>query len=212
MVTVHPVRDADKIQRPYQGPYMSARRYVMKTFSDSKSPALRARAERFLTNAPCPACGGTKLRPEALEVTFAGSNIAELAALPLTELVERLERAAERESTSETARVLTDDLRERIAPILELGLGYISLDRATPTLSVGEPQRLCLATQLRFGLFGVLTVRQRGATFAGWVIDLGPGGGDAGGRIAASGPPAEVAREDGSRTAPNLARALPRAR
>src|SRR5690348_15875001 len=109
MVTVHPVRDADRIQRPYQGTYMSARRYVMKTFSDSRSPALRAKAERFLTGAPSPACGGSRLRPEALAVTFAGRTIAELAALPLTAVTGLLL------GSSATARVLTEDLRSRIS-------------------------------------------------------------------------------------------------
>ncbi|WP_128434848.1 ATP-binding cassette domain-containing protein [Streptomyces cyaneus] len=154
VVTVHPVRDADRIQRPYQGTYMSAQRYVMKTFSDSKSPTLRAKAERFLASAPCPACGGSRLRPEALAVTFAGRTIAELAALPLADLASTLDG----EASSETARVLTEDLKSRIAPVVELGLGYLSLDRATPTLSAGELQRLRLATQLRSGLFGVVYV------------------------------------------------------
>ncbi|MFI6461418.1 ATP-binding cassette domain-containing protein [Streptomyces sp. NPDC050538] len=155
VVTVHPVRDADRIQRPYQGTYMSARRYVMKTFADTKSPTLRAKAERFLTSTPCPLCGGRRLRPESLAVTIAGRPIADLAALPLAELAEL---AGTLNGTSEAARVLTEDLTSRIAPILELGLGYLSLDRATPTLSAGELQRLRLATQLRSGLFGVVYV------------------------------------------------------
>ncbi|MEU8617388.1 excinuclease ABC subunit UvrA [Streptomyces sp. NPDC048623] len=154
VVTVHPVREANRIQRPYQGTYMSARRYVMHTFSDSKSATLRAKAERFLTSAPCPVCGGSRLRPEALAVTFAGRTIAELAALPLTGLA----RTLAAHDGSETARVLTEDLVARIATVTELGLGYLSLDRATPTLSNGELQRLRLATQLRAGLFGVVYV------------------------------------------------------
>ncbi|MFE7599172.1 ATP-binding cassette domain-containing protein [Streptomyces sp. NPDC057494] len=159
VVTVHPVREAGRIQRPYQGTYMSARRYVLRTFSDSKSPSLRAKAERFLTSAPCPACGGGRLRPEALAVTFAGRNVAELAALPLTALSGLLSTAAATAAdASETARVLTEDLVARIATVTELGLGYLSLDRATPTLSNGELQRLRLATQLRSGLFGVVYV------------------------------------------------------
>ncbi|MFI8912803.1 ATP-binding cassette domain-containing protein [Streptomyces sp. NPDC053513] len=158
VVTVHPVREADRIQRPYQGTYMSARRYVLRTFSDSKSPSLRAKAERFLTSAPCPACGGGRLRPEALAVTFAGRNVAELAALPLTALSGLLSTEAATEDASETARVLTADLVARIGTVTELGLGYLSLDRATPTLSNGELQRLRLATQLRSGLFGVVYV------------------------------------------------------
>ncbi|MFK4071913.1 ATP-binding cassette domain-containing protein [Streptomyces sp. NPDC029674] len=155
VVTVHPVREAGRIHRPYQGTYMSARRYVMKTFADSKSQTLRAKAERFLESAPCPACRGSRLRPEAMAVTFGGRTIAELAALPLAELAVALENAAD---SSETARVLTEDLLARIATVTELGLGYLSPDRATPTLSAGELQRLRLATQLRSGLFGVVYV------------------------------------------------------
>ncbi|ANH94656.1 ABC transporter [Streptomyces sp. SAT1] len=230
VVTVHPVRDADRIQRPYQGTYMSARRYVMKTFAESKSPALRAKAERFLTSAPCPLCGGGRLRPEALAVTVAGRTIAELAALPLTEL------AGLPDGTTEAARVLTGDLRSRIAPIVELGLGYLSLDRSTPTLSTGELQRLRLATQLRSGLFGVvyvldepsaglhpadtealLTVLRRlrdagNSLFvvehhmdvvraADWVVDVGPLAGEHGGRVLHSGPVEGLARVPGSATA-----------
>ncbi|MFI8265392.1 MULTISPECIES: excinuclease ABC subunit UvrA [unclassified Streptomyces] len=155
VVTVHPVRDADRIQRPYQGTYMSAHRHVMRTFSDSKSATLRARAERFLTDSPCPVCEGRRLRPEALAVTFAGRTIAELAALPLTALDAVLACAP---LDGEAARVLAEDLRGRIGPVVELGLGYLSLDRTAPTLSAGELQRLRLATQLRSGLFGVVYV------------------------------------------------------
>ncbi|MHB9755892.1 ATP-binding cassette domain-containing protein [Streptomyces sp. BYX5S] len=155
VVTVHPVRDAGRIHRPYQGTYMSANRYVLKTFSDSKSQSLRAKAERFLESAPCPVCGGARLRAEALAVTFAGRTIADLAGVPLADLAELLATAGD---TSETARVLTGDLRSRIATVTELGLGYLSLDRSTPTLSAGELQRLRLATQLRSGLFGVVYV------------------------------------------------------
>ncbi|MGW0822882.1 ATP-binding cassette domain-containing protein [Streptomyces sp. NPDC002845] len=230
VVTVHPVRDADRIQRPYQGTYMSARRYVLKTFSDSKSQTLRARAERFLTSTPCPACGGTRLRPEALAVTFAARTIADLAALPLTGLADSLV------PDGETARVLTEDLLARIAPVVELGLGYLSLDRATPTLSAGELQRLRLATQLRSGLFGVvyvldepsaglhpadtealLTVLDRlkaagNSVFvvehhldvvrgADWLVDVGPRAGEHGGRVLHSGPVAKLEGVGDSATA-----------
>ncbi|MDV9170499.1 excinuclease ABC subunit UvrA [Streptomyces sp. W16] len=230
VVTVHPVRDADRIQRPYQGTYMSAHRYVMKTFADTKSTTLRAKAERFLTSAPCPVCGGSRLRAESLAVTVAGRTIADLAALPLAELTDTLN------GTSEAARVLTEDLNSRIAPILELGLGYLSLDRATPTLSTGELQRLRLATQLRSGLFGVvyvldepsaglhpadtealLTVLERlksagNSVFvvehhldvmraADWLVDVGPLAGEHGGRVLHSGPVADLAKVKESATA-----------
>ncbi|NEC66734.1 excinuclease ABC subunit UvrA [Streptomyces sp. SID9727] len=154
VVTVHPVREAGRIQRPYQGTYTSARRYVMHTFADSKSATLRAKAERFLASEPCPVCGGSRLRPEAMAVTFAGRTIAELAGLALTELAGVLAAAG----GDGTARVLTADLLARIGTVTELGLGYLSLDRTAPTLSSGELQRLRLATQLRAGLFGVVYV------------------------------------------------------
>ncbi|MFI8067893.1 ATP-binding cassette domain-containing protein [Streptomyces sp. NPDC086033] len=230
VVTVHPVRDADRIQRPYQGTYLSARRYVLKTFADSKSQTLRAKAEGFLVSAPCPVCGGSRLRPEALAVTFAGRTIADFAALPLTEL------AASLVARGETARFLTDDLKSRIVPIVELGLGYLSLDRATPTLSAGELQRLRLATQLRSGLFGVvyvldepsaglhpadtealLTVLARlkaagNSVFvvehqldvmrgADWLVDVGPLAGEHGGRVLHSGPVEQLAEIAESATA-----------
>ncbi|MFE6839027.1 ABC transporter [Streptomyces sp. NPDC057705] len=155
VVTVHPVREAERIQRPYQGTYMSAHRYVMRTFADSKSATLRARAERFLADSPCPVCEGRRLRPEALAVTFAGRTIAELAALALSDLDAVLAGAP---LDGEAARVLAEDLRSRIGPVTELGLGYLSLDRTAPSLSAGELQRLRLATQLRSGLFGVVYV------------------------------------------------------
>ncbi|MGW6840178.1 ABC transporter [Streptomyces sp. NPDC054958] len=163
VVTVHPVREAERIQRPYQGTYMSAHRYVMRTFADSKSATLRARAEKFLADSPCPVCEGRRLRPEALAVTFAGRTIAELAALALTDLDAVLASVpasvpASAPSAGEAARVLAEDLRSRIGPVTELGLGYLSLDRTAPSLSAGELQRLRLATQLRSGLFGVVYV------------------------------------------------------
>ncbi|MCX3062787.1 excinuclease ABC subunit UvrA [Streptomyces beihaiensis] len=155
VVTVHPVREAGRIHRPYQGTYMSANRYVLKTFADSKSQTLRAKAEKFLRSEPCPQCGGARLRAEALAVTFAGRTVAQLAGLALTELADVL---AVPDDAPRTVRVLTEDLRARIATVTELGLGYLSLDRPTPTLSAGELQRLRLATQLRSGLFGVVYV------------------------------------------------------
>ncbi|MFG3254967.1 ABC transporter [Streptomyces sp. NPDC048172] len=174
VVTVHPVREAGRIQRPYQGTYQSAKRYVLHTFADTKSATMRQRVQRFLVSADCPVCGGRRLRPEALEVTFEGHDIAALAALPLERLAELLrpsaeaaeetgnpsERGRERERSVEenVAATLARDLVSRIEVLTELGLGYLSSDRPTPTLSAGELQRLRLATQLRSGLFGVVYV------------------------------------------------------
>ncbi|WP_142122705.1 excinuclease ABC subunit UvrA [Arthrobacter sp. SLBN-122] len=167
VVEVTPQRD--RVAKPYKGRFWSARSYVMHTLLDSKSPAMREKVLRFMETGPCPRCGGTGLRPEALAVTFAGQTIAGLNAVPMTELAEVIRPTtllatagtASRKQSSESNEVavaITRDLLQRINVLLDLGLGYLALGRATPTLSPGEMQRLRIATQLRSGLFGVIYV------------------------------------------------------
>jgi excinuclease ABC subunit A len=154
VVTVHAEREAHRIQRPYQGTYQSARRYVLHTLATSQSATLRRKALQHVEVRPCPVCGGAGLRPEALAVTVAGASIAELTALPLTMLAARLGTVGH----GEVARGIVADLLGRIEVLTELGLGYLAMNRATPTLSSGELQRLRLATALRSSLFGVVYV------------------------------------------------------
>ncbi|WP_251046735.1 excinuclease ABC subunit UvrA [Arthrobacter sp. ISL-85] len=167
VVEVTPQRD--RVAKPYKGRFWSAKSYVMHTLLDSKSPAMREKVLRFMETGPCQRCGGTGLKPEALAVTFAGQTIAGLNAAPMTELVEIIRPTtalatagtASRKQSSESNEVavaITRDLLQRITVLLELGLGYLALGRATPTLSPGEMQRLRIATQLRSGLFGVIYV------------------------------------------------------
>ncbi|MFF2347096.1 ABC transporter [Pseudarthrobacter sp. NPDC058119] len=167
VVEVTPQRD--RVAKPYKGRFWSAKSYVMHTLLDSKSPAMRERVLRFMVTGPCPRCGGAGLRPEALAVTFAGHTIAALNAVPLTELAAVIRPTttlaaagtASRKQSSESNEValaITRDLLQRITVLLDLGLGYLALGRATPTLSPGEMQRLRIATQLRSGLFGVIYV------------------------------------------------------
>ncbi|MGN7148253.1 ABC transporter [Arthrobacter sp. SAFR-179] len=167
VVEVTPQRD--RVAKPYKGRFWSAKSYVMHTLLDSKSPAMREKVLRFMETGPCPQCDGTGLRPEALAVTFAGHTIAGLNAVPMTELAEIIRPTtllatagtASRKQSSESNEVavaITRDLLQRINVLLDLGLGYLALGRATPTLSPGEMQRLRIATQLRSGLFGVIYV------------------------------------------------------
>ncbi|MCW2950109.1 MAG: transporter related protein, partial [Thermoleophilia bacterium] len=170
VVTVVPERRPDQSHRPYKGTFMSARRYIRKALTMSQSAAQRRRALQFVETTQCPACHGSRLRPDALAVTFAGRNIAEWNAIPLRDLGDLLAptvelaapdaayRAAQSGETSEVAQAIAEDLCARIEPLVDLGLGYLSLDRATPTLSPGELQRLRIATQVRSGLFGVVYV------------------------------------------------------
>src|SRR3954470_3943759 len=154
VVTVHAEREAHRIQRPYQGTYQSARRYVLHTLATTQSATLRRKALQHVEVRPCPVCHGAGLRPEALAVTVGGAGIAELTALPLTALAARLAELVD----GEVARTIGPDLIARIEALTEVGLGYLAMNRSTPTLSSGELQRLRLATALRSTLFGVVYV------------------------------------------------------
>lgn len=167
VVTVHAQREAHRIQRPYQGTYMSAAVYVRHTFATTQSATLRKRVSRFMEKAPCNACNGKRLRKEALAVKFGGYDISELSQMSLSDLSSVLKKGTETSSkrgleggaaNEQVAAMIVSDLVDRIALLSELGLDYLSLDRSTPTLSAGELQRLRLTTQLRSGLFGVVYV------------------------------------------------------
>ena len=158
VVTVNFEREAGRIQRPYQGRWVGVREYVLETFATTRSAPIRRRLRGYLDASPCPVCGGRRLRPEALAVTFAGHDIAALTGLPLERLVTLLRDATADHDPDSAAGTLLGDLLGRSELVVDLGLGYLALDRAVPTLSAGELQRLRLATQLRSGLFGVVYV------------------------------------------------------
>jgi excinuclease ABC subunit A len=167
-VMVTPQRD--RVAKPYSGRFWSAKSYVLHTLADSKSQQMRDRVLAFMTSGRCPVCHGSGLKPEALDVTVAGLNIAALTSLPLTELVATLRPLAKANLDvdgnvdgnagvkPEIAATISRDLIQRVEVLLELGLGYLTLARSTVTLSPGEMQRLRIATQLRSGLFGVIYV------------------------------------------------------
>ncbi len=156
---VQVVPQRDRIAKPYQGRFWSAKSSILHTLADSKSPQVRQRALRYVDTGLCPDCSGSGLKPEALAVTVAGYSIAALNALPMTALADILRPIVSGDpASSEVAVTLAGDLLRRIDVLLELGLGYLALGRSTPTLSPGEMQRLRIATQLRSGLFGVIYV------------------------------------------------------
>ncbi|TKJ17984.1 excinuclease ABC subunit UvrA [Blastococcus sp. CCUG 61487] len=159
-----------RIDHGYHGKFWSARKHVMHVLANSQSQRMRDRALQFVQSVACPVCHGSRLRPEALAVTFAGRTIAEVNALPLAEVAELLRPVAllaepgaatptarSGESTEVAVRI-SADLVSRIDVLLDLGLGYLGLGRSSTTLSPGEAQRLRIATQLRSGLFGVVYV------------------------------------------------------
>ena len=159
----------------YQGTFTGARKYVLQTFAGTESAIMKKRVSQYLVGMDCPSCEGKRLRKESLSVTFGGHDITEIGRLPLQRLAQLLEpyaegkppaaktraRAKDAERHPEKAIVtqrIAQDLVARLAVLLDLGLGYLSLERGTPTLSPGELQRLRLATQVRSSLFGVVYV------------------------------------------------------
>ncbi|HEX4337148.1 MAG TPA: excinuclease ABC subunit UvrA [Polyangiaceae bacterium] len=158
-----------KEEPSYQGTFTSARRHVLQTFATTQSALMKRRVAEYMLGTECPECGGKRLRREALSVKFARMDIAELARLPLKRLSSLLRehgdgaspRRKKTDAHPEKALVtrrIVDDMVARLTHLLDLGLGYLTLERSTPTLSPGELQRLRLATQLRSNLFGVVYV------------------------------------------------------
>lgn len=159
-----------KEEPSYHGTFTSARRYVLDTFASTESALMKRRVSAFLVSQECPACRGKRLQPAPLGVTFAGQDISELSRRPLKELLSLFERyaagnASPTSSLSDprpeqalvTSRIAEDFVR-RVRVLLDLGLGYLDLERSTPTLSPGELQRMRLATQVCSNLFGVVYV------------------------------------------------------
>ncbi|TGB00655.1 excinuclease ABC subunit UvrA [Streptomyces sp. MZ04] len=123
--------------------------------------AYREKAEKFLVNDVCPDCEGTRLRPESRRVTVAGLTIVDAARLPLDELagwIGELRGHVTDDEAWQVTEPVVDDLRERVRRLIDVGVGYLTLERATPSLSAGEAQRLRLSALLGSGLTGVLYV------------------------------------------------------
>ena len=191
---------------------------------ETESELVRAEIERYMVTRPCPACKGQRLKPEILAVRVAGQNIAQVAALPIGELsawVQSLGKVlGERERT--IAKAIIKEIGERSSFLVDVGLDYLTVDRAATTLSGGEAQRIRLATQIGSRLVGVLYIldepsiglhqrdnarlietlvrlRDLGNTVlvvehdeetirtADWVVDIGPGAGENGGRVISNG-------------------------
>ena len=159
-----------KTEPAYMGTFTSARRHVMHSFATTQSAMMKKRAARYMLSSVCPLCSGKRLRLEALSVTFEGFDIAQMTQLPMSRLSAIFAPYVDgtapplarlRKDHPEKAMVvdhIAADLCTRLAVLLDLGLGYLAMERSTPTLSPGELQRLRLATQVVSNLFGVVYV------------------------------------------------------
>lgn len=145
-------------RRSYYTEYEGVVPYVKRRHAEAETDASRERFEGYMREVPCRACSGTRLKPLSLAVTISGRSIADVAALPIGEAAQVLRelRLSDRDATI-ASRVLKE-VNERLQFLVDVGLHYLSLDRAAGTLAGGEAQRIRLATQIGSGLVGVLYV------------------------------------------------------
>ena len=177
-VPVYPGYSMEEVKRAikrkeepnYMGTFTGAKRYVLHTFAHTQSALMKKRVSQYMVSTVCPTCHGKRLRPESLSVKFDGIDIADMSRLPLKRLVtlfqpfadgtaaESARKAKDHQEKVIVAQRIAADMVARLHVLLDLGLGYLTLERSTPTLSPGELQRLRLATQVYSNLFGVVYV------------------------------------------------------
>ncbi|TDC47184.1 excinuclease ABC subunit UvrA [Jiangella ureilytica] len=145
-------------ERSYYTSYEGVVPWVRRRYAEAESDASRERFEGFMREVPCPACGGARLKPVVLAVTVGGKSIAEVASLPIGECADFLRTLTLSEREEQIAARVLKEVNERLQFLVDVGLHYLSLDRASATLAGGEAQRIRLATQIGSGLVGVLYV------------------------------------------------------
>ncbi len=194
-------------------------------YRDTESEQSRADIERYMISTPCPICQGKRLKPESLAVTIGGRNIVDVSSISVTQALEWVTTIGDSVLTEREQMIAHQILKEiqaRLGFLEDVGLEYLTIDRASATLSGGEAQRIRLATQIGSGLMGVLYIcdeptvglhsaddarlidtlkrlRDLGNTIlvvehdeammraADHIIDMGPGAGEHGGWIVATG-------------------------
>src|SRR5947208_3255835 len=146
------------MRRHYEAPFEGVLANVQRRYDETESDFVKQELEKYMSERPCPACGGARLKPESLAVTVADRNIAGVTSLSVTDAMEFFERLdlSERERT--IARGILKEIRERLQFMVDVGLDYLTLERPATTLSGGESQRIRLATQIGSKLMGCLYI------------------------------------------------------
>ncbi len=212
-------------------------------YRETESENRRAEIERYMSASPCPVCRGKRLKPESLSVLIDSNNIMDVTALPALQAGVWIQSIAGMRNgktvltPNETtiSRQIVKEIETRLGFLKDIGLGYLTLDRSSATLSGGEAQRIRLATMIGSGLMGVIYIcdeptiglhpadihrlintlkklRDLGNTVisvehdegmmraADFIVDLGPGAGEHGGRIVAAGNIQDILKAQGSIT------------
>lgn len=213
---------------------------LKRRYMETTSEGIKQWLEHFMTEKPCMACEGKRLRPEALAVTIGGKNIHELSSFSVEEALSFFDSVQLTDVEQQIAKQILKEIRARLSFMKNVGLEYLTLERKASTLSGGEAQRIRLATQIGSSLVGVLYIldepsiglhqrdnqrlidtltflRDIGNTLivvehdeqtlrtADYIVDLGPGAGEHGGRVIAAGPPEHIMLSEESVTGRYLA-------
>ncbi len=131
---------------------------LQRRYKETDSEWTREKIEEFMSLRACPECGGARLRPESRAVLVAGTRIEDFCALSARRALEWLEEVELSETDRHVARLILREIFERLRFLENVGIGYLSMDRAASTLSGGEAQRIRLATQIGSSLVGVLYI------------------------------------------------------
>ncbi|MFJ9695732.1 excinuclease ABC subunit UvrA [Kitasatospora sp. NPDC101183] len=209
-------------ERSYSTGFEGAVPFIQRRHTEAESDSSRERFEGYMREVPCPTCRGTRLKPVVLAVTVQDKSIADVSSMSISDCSEFLGAMKLNDRDKQIAERVLKEVNERLRFLVDVGLDYLSLDRAAGTLSGGEAQRIRLATQIGSGLVGVLYVldepsiglhqrdnhrlietlvrlRDIGNTLivvehdedtiktADWVVDIGPGAGEHGGKVVHSG-------------------------
>ena len=142
----------------YEGGFEGVIPNLERLYRDTDSDARRERISRFMREAPCPACGGRRLCPEALAVTISGINVSQLTSRTVEDSLKFFQELKLSARERKIAKQVLKEISARLGFLQDVGLGYLTLDRAALTLSGGEAQRIRLATQIGSGLVGVLYI------------------------------------------------------
>jgi len=158
----------ERLQITYRNRYGRKRTYATKfegivkslerRYRESESELTKEKIEQFMSLRPCPVCGGARLRAESRAVLVAGTAIDEFCALSARRALEWLREIELSETDRHVARLILREIDERLRFLENVGIGYLSMDRAATTLSGGEAQRIRLATQIGSSLVGVLYI------------------------------------------------------
>lgn len=207
--------------------YAGVRNILYERYIETTNENTKAKLERYIREEPCSTCKGARLRPEMLAVTVGGKSIYEVCCMSCRESLEFFRSLELTEREAFIGQAIVKEIGERLRFLVDVGLDYLTLDRASATLSGGEAQRIRLATQIGAGLMGVLYIldepsiglhqrdnerliatlerlRDLGNTVivvehdedtiraADFVVDMGPGAGEHGGKVVCAGTPEQI--------------------